>query len=121
MFHSPKLGPETQLKNYDDSFRLALGRAGITDFRWHDLRHSFASHMIMAGADLSTVQMCLGHSQQTMTQRYAHLAPNHIRKAVRMLDKVFGGVPVQEEQPAQKPTQDPQNDLQAVDSIGSTL
>jgi integrase len=94
------------------------GEIPFEDFRWHDWRHTFASHMIMAGADLSTVQMCLGHSQQTMTQRYAHLALNHIRKAVRMLDKVFsGGAPSQEGQPVHQG----QNSLQAVDPIKDTL
>ncbi len=110
VFPSPKPGhQETPLKNYDDSFRLALGRAGITDFRWHDLRHTFASHMVMSGADLSTVQACLGHSQQTMTQRYVTLAPNHVKRAVRLLDKVFSGTPIQDEQPLQKPSYNPSN------------
>ncbi len=76
-----------------------MSRAGIEGCRWHDLRHTFASHLVMAGVDLSTVQACLGHSQQTMTQRYVNLAPNHVKKAVRMLDKVFAPTPVRDTLP----------------------
>jgi integrase len=49
---------------------------------WHALRHTFASHAVMSGVPLYTVQQLLGHSTPTMTQRYAHLAPDHLAEAI---------------------------------------
>ena len=81
-------------KPYGDikrSFNTALKRAGIRDFHFHDLRHTFASHLVMAGVDITTVSRLLGHKTLTMTLRYAHLAPSHMVKAVDILDSTLNG------------------------------
>ena len=57
------------------AFETALTKAGITGFRFHDLRHTAASHLVMRGASLKDVQEILGHADMKMTQRYAHLEP----------------------------------------------
>ncbi len=60
------------------AWRAALKRAGIEDFRFHDLRHTWASWLIQAGVPLSALQEMVGWESIEMVQRYAHLAPNHL-------------------------------------------
>lgn len=66
-------------------FCAACARAGIDDFRVHDLRHTFASWLVMAGVSLYVVKDLLGQSSITVTERYAHLAPHMGHEAVRTL------------------------------------
>lgn len=84
-------GPFKRHGRFHKTYRNTLDRAGIKDFRFHDLRHSFASQLTMAGVDLRTVGEILGHrSGFKMTMRYAHLSPEHKLNAVRKLDSQFG-------------------------------
>lgn len=71
--------------NIRKSFFTALKKSGIVDFRFHDLRHTFASHLAMSGVDLNTIRELLGHKSLEMTLRYAHLSPNHKKRAVDIL------------------------------------
>jgi len=74
-------------------FGTACRRAGLTDVTFHDLRHTFASRLVMAGVDLPTVQALMGHKTIAMTMRYTHLAPGHKRTAIAVLDRVQEKVP----------------------------
>jgi integrase len=74
------------IRRVEKAFKGALKRAGIQDFKFHDLRHTFASHVIMRGGSLKDVQELLGHKTMTMTLRYSHLSQEHKKKAVNLLN-----------------------------------
>lgn len=75
--------PLTDIKH---SWATILTMASIIEFRWHDMRHHFASRLVMSGVDLNTVRELLGHTDLKMTLRYAHLAPKVKADAVAKLD-----------------------------------
>ena len=90
-FLGPKQGlvfdvPVITLRRY---FDVALKQAGIRDFRFHDLRHTFASHYIMRTNDLPALQALLGHHSPVMTQRYAHLSQTHLRGGIELFDSAM--------------------------------
>jgi site-specific recombinase XerD len=78
----PLVGPRHW---FDPAVRLA----GIPDFHWHDLRHTFASRLVMSGVNLRSVHEALGHKGIAMTVRYAHLAPDYQLAAVERLVESF--------------------------------
>jgi integrase len=73
-------------KEIKTAFNTALREAGIDDFRFHDLRHTFASQVLLKGGSLKDVQELLGHKTMTMTLRYAHLTQERKRTAVNLLN-----------------------------------
>ena len=72
--------------NITKSWNGVIKKAEIEDFRFHDLRHHFASRLAMNGVDLLTIKELLGHASLDMTLRYAHLAPDHKLRAVDALN-----------------------------------
>jgi site-specific recombinase XerD len=76
----PEPGATSGRQRVEGSFDDLLERAGIKDFRFHDLRHTFASWFMMNGGDLYELAKILGHSNIKMTERYAKLARHHIAR-----------------------------------------
>jgi site-specific recombinase XerD len=74
---------------FEKSFATALEKAGIKDFRFHDLRHTFASNLVMEGVDLATGRELLGHKSIEMILRYSHLSPDHTSKTVKIMDSLM--------------------------------
>jgi integrase len=81
----------TCILRIDRSFHSALKQAGIKGFRFHDLRHTFASHLAMRGVPLETIGALLGHKDPKMTRRYAHLSPTTLQQAVTTLQDLKVG------------------------------
>ena len=73
------------------AWRKALKRAGIDNFRWHDLRHTWASWHRQSGTPTHELQRLGGWRSSVMVERYAHLAPDHLAKAANRLDSLIGG------------------------------
>ncbi len=83
VFPHPVTG--VQMQKLKSSWPNLMKDAQIEDFRFHDLRHDFASRLVMAGVDLYRVKELLGHGSIEVTQRYAHLAPHTLAEAVEVL------------------------------------
>lgn len=70
-------------------WKKVLLNADIQNFRWHDLRHDFASQLVMAGVSILTVMKLMTHSRLDQTLRYAHLAPDQMQEAVKKLESLY--------------------------------
>ena len=82
-------GAEGKVRNnIKKAWNNLLKTAQVSNFHWHDMRHDFASKLVMAGEDLNTVRELMGHADLKMTLRYAHLSPEHKASAVAKLVKV---------------------------------
>jgi integrase len=75
------------------AFDNAVERSGITDFHFHDLRHTFASYLAMQGASLLEIAEVLGHKTLNMVKRYAHLSEAHTRGVVERMNRAVFGEP----------------------------
>lgn len=71
------------------AYRQALKKAAIQDFRFHDLRHTFATRLVQNGVDLYKVKELLGHKTLAITTRYAHHYPESLRASVEVLDVCY--------------------------------
>lgn len=71
--------------NVKSAWTAVREAAHLNDFRWHDMRHDFASKLVMAGVSLYAVKELLGHASIVVTERYSHLAPEHLEDAVAKL------------------------------------
>jgi integrase len=81
-------GDGTAPREMECAWSTARRVAGVRDFRFHDLRHTYASYLAMAGSDLRTIAELMGHRKVQQSFLYAHLLPSHTREAVqRMSDK----------------------------------
>ncbi len=74
------------------TWNAALEKAEIKDFRWHDLRHTWASWLIQRGVPLAALQEMGGWKTQSMVQRYAHLAPEHLHPHAQILNNVMANI-----------------------------
>jgi site-specific recombinase XerD len=83
VFPSQKTGEK--MGGCKSAWESLMKRSQIVNFRWHDMRHDFASQLVMNGVDLNTVRELMGHADLKMTLRYAHLAPESKMKAVETL------------------------------------
>jgi len=88
VFPSPVKKGQPQF-DFKRQFKNTLRRSGIENFRFHDLRHTFASHLVMSGVDLLVVKELLGHASLRMTMKYSHLAPEHRLRAIKTLDTAY--------------------------------
>jgi site-specific recombinase XerD len=85
VFHS-KSGTKIDKHNLRRAFVIAMGKAGIEDFTYHGLRHTFATRLAQSGDDLLRISKLLGHNDTKTTQRYAHHCPDSLRVGVEMLE-----------------------------------
>ena len=85
IFPSAKTGGRMQ--EIKTAWKNVLEDAEISDFRWHDMRHDFASQLVMRGVDLNTVRELLCHSDLKMTMKYAHLSPESKLNAAQVLNR----------------------------------
>jgi len=91
-------GLDNSRKRYSRQwFEEVTEHASISNFHWHDLRHTFASRLVMAGVPLRAVQVLMGHKRIETTLRYSHLAEDHLRNAV---ERLVGGEPPMSSQKA---------------------
>ena len=90
---TPKIFPSKTDPNQgillERPWRTALKKAGIKDFKWHDLRHSTASYLAMSGVPMRSIAEILGHKTLQMVKRYSHLSQDHLREEINKMSDNF--------------------------------
>ena len=86
-------GNEFTRQEFYKYFNPVVDSRGIEDFVAHDMRHTYASHLVQKGVNLVILQQLLGHETLEMVKRYAHLAPNNLTEAAQVLSKSLGVAP----------------------------
>lgn len=79
------------IKRFDSAWRNMCEIAGITDFHYHDLRHTFCSNLLLSGANIKDVKEMIGHSDISMTDRYSHIPSERHKAMLDQLAKHYGG------------------------------
>lgn len=92
------VGTRIDCDNLRRAFKKALKKAGIQDFHFHDLRHTFATRLAQNGVDIYTISKLLGHKDIRMTQRYAHHCPESLRAGIQALEICHNSVIIRENQ-----------------------
>lgn len=85
----PRLGERVFPEDMTRAWRTVLRRAALSEFRFHDLRHSAASHLVASGASLIEIAALLGHKDIRMTHRYSHV---HNAHTLALVDRVMGNI-----------------------------
>jgi integrase len=98
VFKGESITPE----NVSLAFLRACRSVNVSDFHFHDLRHTAASWMRMKGADIHTVALILGHKDLRMAARYQHLSPAFLSDAVKLLDGAYAESPANQEQESEE-------------------
>ena len=91
LFPPRKLNGKVDYLDLRAPWENALRVAGISEFHWHDLRHTAASYLAMSGASVVEIADILGHKQLSMVRRYAHLSESHCTEVLkRMNERILG-------------------------------
>ena len=80
------VGTKIHASNLRKFFNIAVEKAGIQNFHFHDLRHTFATRLAQRGVDIYKISKLLGHHSVSMTQRYAHHCPESLRDGIQVLE-----------------------------------
>jgi integrase len=100
-------GGRINARNLIRAFRNACDKAGVKRFRFHDLRHTFATRLVQAGVDLYTVQKLGRWKSISMVERYAHHCPESLRPGVEALDKIITNLSQLPQKPKKRATEMP--------------
>lgn len=91
-----RIGTKMDRHNLRSNFKDAVKKAGIKDFRFHDLRHTFATRLVQKGVKIYDISILLGHKSTIMTQRYAHHCTESLRDCMQVLESDYNLTTIEE-------------------------